>query len=102
MTFFESSEIATMIVAFLSLVGVVVTAWIGLVTKRETALINKSVNHIQPGEKRLYELAVEASVTLASLGERLLGVEQKLDKHIEEDQRCPLLEECAQMIDAKI
>lgn len=102
MAFFESSDVTAMVVALLSLGGVIATAWIGLVTKRETALINKSVNHIQPGEKRLYELAVEASLQLGLLGTRMSCMESKLDQHIAEDRRCPLLEDCAAFADQKV
>jgi len=80
------------VVALLSLIGVVVAAWFSYITKRDTHAINKSVNHIQPGEKRLYQLAVEASLQLNNIDNRVSGMENKLDAHIKEV--CPILEVC--------
>lgn len=98
MTFFQSTEVTSMIVALISLAGVFYTAWTVMRTKRETGQINKSVNHVKPDEKRLYELAVESSLCLTQLVSRLNGVEKKLDDHILFDRRCPLLDDCKELI----
>jgi hypothetical protein len=99
---FQGADIASIVVGFLSLVGVLYTAWITTWSKRDTGQINKSVNHIRPGEKRLYELAVEASLQLNQLCSRMHGMEDKLDRHISEDRRCTLLENCTALSEQQI
>lgn len=94
---FQGADIASMVVGFLSLVGVLYTAWITTWSKRDTGQINKSVNHIKPGEKRLYELAVETSLQLGDLCRRIDSVEAKLDRHIETD-KCPINKQCAELL----
>lgn len=96
-TLFEGADLATMLASFLSFCGVVYTAWISLKTKKDTDQINKSVNHVQPGEARLYELAVQTAMHVGQLVERIAHVEKKLDKHIEND-KCPHVEQCGEII----
>ena len=92
MTFFQSAEITSIVIAFISLVGVCFTAWMTYVTKRETREINRSVNHIKPGEKRLYELAVDTSMRIGELHDRVGDMESKLNAHINRPFQCPLAE----------
>lgn len=84
----EPLGITEFLVGILSLGGVIFTAWMGYRTKLETTLINRSVNHALPGEKRLYELVVSGNLKLNDLGDRLTTVESKLDAHIGSDLPC--------------
>ena len=76
---FQSADVASIAIAFISLSGICFTAWMTYITKRDTREINRSVNHIRPGEKRLYELAVESSVQLVQIGERVSRLESKVE-----------------------
>ena len=96
-TLFAGADLATMLASVLSFIGVIYTAWISLKTKKDTDEINKSVNHIQPGEARLYELALKTAMHVGQLVERLGTVEKKLDDHIATD-KCPLAEKCSEII----
>lgn len=93
-TLFEGADLASMVAGFMSLVGVLYTAWVSVKTKKDTDQINKSVNHIKPGEARLYELAVQTVMKIGELSEKIVRVEQKLDEHVASD-KCPMLERCA-------
>lgn len=101
-TLFAGADVASMVAGFMSLIGVLYTAWVAVHTRRDTDQINKSVNHIKPGEARLYELAVTTVMQVGQLVEKVANVEGKLDKHIAEDRRCPMLEDCMATAEQKI
>lgn len=76
------TELASVAIALLSLLGVIFTSWMVARTKSDTTLINKSVNHVLPDERGLYRLVVEVNERLADISKDLHDVEAKLDAHV--------------------
>tara|TARA_Y100000593_G_scaffold32007_1_gene63079 strand:+ start:122 stop:442 length:321 start_codon:yes stop_codon:yes gene_type:complete len=57
-----------------------VAAYYSIRAKKEAGEANKAVNHTEPGQPRLYDIALNNATNLATIKERQRNVEATVDK----------------------
>jgi len=87
---FAPEHTVSLIIAFMSLVGICYTAYSAASCKKDTGQINEAVNHRKPGELRLYEIMTANQASIIKLDERFDTIEERIDELTAKVSQCPV------------